>query len=124
MNKIPRMAALIALVVATLQAWGAHYSYTFNGHEFSGSEQTASLGGINWTLVTDGGYFGGTSAKGFQMGSSKKPARSLTLVSTGLTGLAGSVGLVVSSGLIVSVGLTGVEVADLGLSTGLEVSFS
>lgn len=80
------MAALIVLVVASLQTWGAHYSYTFSGNEFNVSGQKVSLGSISWTLTTDGGYFGGTSEKGFQIGSSKKPARSLSLVSTGLTG--------------------------------------
>ena len=80
------MAALIVLVVASLQTWGAHYSYTFSGNEFNASGQKVSLGSISWTLTTDGGYFGGTSEKGFQIGSSKKPARSLSLVSTGLTG--------------------------------------
>ena len=130
MNKIPRMAALIALVVATLQAWGAHYSYTFNGHEFSGSEQTASLGGINWTLVTDGGYFGGTSAKGFQMGSSKKPARSLTLVSTGLTGNVTSVKVTtcgangISATLAVSVGTTAFGTPKTLTAASTELSFT
>ena len=130
MNKIPRMSALIALVVATLQVWGAHYSYTFNGHELSGSEQTASLGGINWTLVTDGGYFGGLSEKGFQMGSSKKPAHSLTLVSTGLTGNVTSVKVTtcgangISATLSVSVGSTAFGTPKALKSASTELSFT
>lgn len=86
MNKIPRLAALLVLAVATLNAWSMHYSYTFDGNEFSASGQTISLGTVNWTLTTDGGYFGGSAAKGCQIGSSKKPARTLKLVSSGITG--------------------------------------
>lgn len=112
MNRIPRLAALFVFAAAALNVWGVHYSYTFNGKEFNASGQTVSLGTVDWTLTTDGGYFGGGSAKGFQIGSSKKPAHSLTLVTSGLTGNVSSVKVTTSGArgiaatLSVSVGAT------------------
>ena len=45
------------------------YTYTFEAKQFSAASQTKNLGGINWTLTTDAGYFGyATAGQQFEIG--------------------------------------------------------
>ena len=57
------------------------YSYTFTKSAFS-ANGTKDLGGKNWTLAGDGGYWGlDSNGKGQQFGSSSKPYKSMTFTS-------------------------------------------
>lgn len=58
------------------------YSYTFETTQF-GNNGTVDLGGIEWTLSGDGGYWGydPNVTKGQQLGSGSKPYTSLKLIS-------------------------------------------
>ena len=53
------------------------YTYTFTKSQYS-ANGTKDLGGINWTLSGDGGYWGFDSTKGQQLGSGSKPYKTLT----------------------------------------------
>lgn len=59
------------------------YSYTFkSGGSFTDDKQTKTLGGVNWTITSDGYLsFEGGSNKAQQIGSKKKPAKN-TVIST------------------------------------------
>lgn len=59
---------------------GEPYSYTFTSSVFS-SNSTKALGGLNWTVAGDGGYWGWDSqnSKGQQFGSAGKPYKALTI---------------------------------------------
>lgn len=59
---------------------GEAYSYTFTSSVFS-SNSTKALGGLNWTVAGDGGYWGWDSqnGKGQQFGSAGKPYKELTI---------------------------------------------
>ena len=58
------------------------YSYMFDSTKFS-TNGTVDLGGVEWTLSGDGGYWGydSSNAKGQQFGSGNKPFKSLKLIS-------------------------------------------
>ena len=62
------------------------YSYTFTAKQFS-ANGTIELGGINWTLAGDGGYWGfdSNNGRGQQFGSGNNPYKSMTLVSASFT---------------------------------------
>ena len=60
------------------------YSYTFTAKQFS-ANGTKTLGGVDWTLSGDGGYWGNDSTKGQQFGSGNKPYKSMTLTSSEFT---------------------------------------
>ena len=61
------------------------YTYTFEAKMFEG-EGTQTLANAEWTLATDGGYFGYDRTKGQQIGSSSKPASTLTLTTADIPG--------------------------------------
>ncbi len=61
------------------------YNYEFTSAPFSGAG-TQSLGGINWTLTTNAGYFGYNSTNGQQIGSKANPATELILSTSGFSG--------------------------------------
>ncbi len=58
------------------------YAYDFTAKVFS-ANGTQSLGGVNWTIAGDGGYWGYDSqnGKGQQLGSGNSPYKSLTVTS-------------------------------------------
>ncbi len=56
------------------------YSYTFTSKQFS-ANGTKELGGVDWTLAGNGGYWGTDSTKGQQFGSGNNPYKSMTLTS-------------------------------------------
>ena len=66
------------------------YDYSFNEQQFT-KNGTLNLGGINWTLKTDAGYFGfdgnntNSLERGQQIGSTKKPASYITLKTEDIT---------------------------------------
>lgn len=67
-------------------AVGNSYSYTFTAKQFSANGMK-NLGGLNWTLAGDGGYWGWDSnGKGHQFGSGNKPYKSMTLTISGYEG--------------------------------------
>jgi len=61
------------------------YTYTFEAKMFE-EEGTQTLANAEWTLATDGGYFGHDRTKGQQIGSSSKPASTLTLTTADIPG--------------------------------------
>lgn len=62
------------------------YTYTFDKSQFSKSGVSVELNGLTWTLTTDAGYFGFDNTRGQQFGSGKKPAKTLTLSTSEITG--------------------------------------
>ena len=62
------------------------YTYTFDKSQFSQSGVSVELNGLTWTLTTDAGYFGFDNTRGQQFGSGKKPAKTLTLSTSEITG--------------------------------------
>ncbi|MBQ7386759.1 MAG: hypothetical protein IJW03_01195 [Clostridia bacterium] len=62
------------------------YTYTFSAKVF-GENGTQNLGGIDWTLAGEGGYWGYDSTKGQQFGSAKKAYGSMTLTSEAIAGI-------------------------------------
>ena len=70
--------------VNVAEAADQNYSYTFASTQFT-ANGTKALGGVDWTLSGDGGYWGYDGTKGQQLGSSKKPYKSMTLLSSEFT---------------------------------------
>lgn len=62
------------------------YSYEFTDEVFSKTSEQQSLGGIDWTMDCDGGYWRYEAARGQQFGSSNNPATTLTLSTEGISG--------------------------------------
>ena len=60
------------------------YAFEFDSRVFAESNATADLGGINWTLDADSGYFGFTGGKGHQFGSKNDKASEVSLRTTDL----------------------------------------
>jgi len=85
MNKLLRTTFLTLLMAAVNVAVAGTFSYTFSSKVFSAAG-TQTLGGVSWTLATDGGYFGYDSTKGQQIGSGNNPASYVKLTTTGISG--------------------------------------
>ena len=67
-------------------ATAEEYTFSFDSKKFSGNG-TVDLGGVEWTLAGDGGYWGlDSNGKGQQFGSSKLPYKSMTLSTNGISG--------------------------------------
>ena len=62
------------------------YTYKFTGVVFE-SNGTQNLGGVNWTLDGNGGYWGFEGTRGHQFGSKNKPYEYLTLTSEAINGI-------------------------------------
>lgn len=84
------MPILLAVLATTVRA--NTYTYEFTKKVFSGNGKQ-SLGGVEWTLQTAGGYFGYDSKnqKGQQFGSGNKPAKTMTLSTTDIQGTISSI---------------------------------
>ena len=84
-----------------MYAYADTYSYTFESKTFNASEETQSLNSVDWTLTTDGGYFGyegGNNGRGQQIGSKAAAATTLELSTTGITGTITSIKINTSGG--------------------------
>ena len=105
------------------------YTYTFEAKQFSAASQTKNLGGINWTLTTDAGYFGYATA-GQQFGSKNAPAKSLELSTSEIPGNISSIKVKTSGAasiaatLNVKVGETAFGEAYTLTSTSTETEFT
>lgn len=84
------MPILLAVLATTVRA--NTYTYEFTKKVFSGNGKQ-SLGGVEWTLQTAGGFFGYDSKnqKGQQFGSGNKPAKTMTLSTTDIQGTISSI---------------------------------
>jgi hypothetical protein len=88
MNKFLRLTLLSLLAIVSSNMFADTYSYTFTNSDFTAAG-TKTLNGVDWTLATDATYFGfdtSTYKKGLQIGSSKKPATTISLSTSGITG--------------------------------------
>ncbi len=84
MNRL--LTFLLTALLAFSVGWAeTTYSYTFESKQFSANE-TKTLGGIDWTLAGNGGYWGYDGTKGQQFGSGSSPYKSLTLSTSGIPG--------------------------------------
>jgi hypothetical protein len=54
------------------------YSYTFTAKQWT-ANGTKTLGGVDWTIAGEGGYWGYDATKGQQFGSGSLPYNPLTL---------------------------------------------
>lgn len=120
------MPILLAVLATTVRA--NTYTYEFTQKVFS-KNGTQSLGGVDWTLQTDGGYFSYDKKKGQQFGKSKKPAKTMTLSTTGIQGTISSVKVETSGAkgtnatLKVTVGGTQIGQAYTLTSASTEIEF-
>lgn len=86
------MLAIFALVFTVNAEYKLAYDYEFTKTAFSATGETKALASVtpnlslNWVLTTDGDYFGYDNAKGQQIGSSKNPAKSISIKTTEYTG--------------------------------------
>lgn len=84
------------LTVVLLSIWGIAsaetYTHTMNTGDITNAGDV-TLSGTTWTIATDGGYFGwdGNNAKGIQIGSTKAPAKTLTVKTSGIPGTINSI---------------------------------
>ena len=128
MNYLLRLTMPILLAVLATTVRANTYTYEFTKKVFSGNG-TQSLGGVEWTLQTDGGYFGYDKKKGQQFGKSKKPAKTMTLSTTGIQGTISSVKVETSGAkgtnatLKVTVGGTQIGQAYTLTSASTEIEF-
>jgi ribosome-binding factor A len=93
---IKKLHFKVLLLMATLvfgvgNVWGDEYTYTFESKIYDANNQTKELAGVNWTLVNNGSYYGYDATKGQQVGSGSKPAKSMTLSTSGISGTITSV---------------------------------
>ena len=89
MRKFLRLSLVCLMAMVGMYAYADTYSYTFEKSTFNASEETQSLNNVDWTLITDGGFFGYDGAatdRGQQIGSKSKPATTLELSTTGIIG--------------------------------------
>lgn len=122
------MPILLAVLATTVRA--NTYTYEFTKKVFSGNG-TQSLGGVEWTLQTDGDYFGydKKNKKGQQFGSKSKPAKTMTLSTSGIQGTISSVKVETSGAngthatLKVTVGGTQIGQAYTLTSASTEIEF-
>ncbi|WP_462374248.1 chitobiase [Segatella buccae] len=128
MNYLLRLTMPILLAVLATTVRANTYTYEFTQKVFS-KNGTQSLGGVDWTLQTDGGYFGYDKKKGQQFGKSKKPAKTMTLSTTGIQGTISSVKVETSGAkgtnatLKVTVGGTQIGQAYTLTSASTEIEF-
>ncbi|MBE6537587.1 MAG: hypothetical protein E7673_06525 [Ruminococcaceae bacterium] len=78
------MSYVLTPTIESIQTTPKSYSYTFSSKQFS-SVGTLSLGGVNWTLAGNGGFFGYDGTKGQQLGSANNPFKTMTLTSEQFT---------------------------------------
>ncbi len=90
------------------------YTYTFEAKKFEESGQTVKLKAVNWTVTTDGGYWGYDVTKGQQFGSGSSPAKTLTLTTSDIPGTITGV-KINTSGASSIVGTVGVTVGETAL---------
>lgn len=104
-------------------AEGAQYSYTFTAKQFS-ANGTKNLGGLNWTLAGDGGYWGWDSnGKGHQFGSGNKPYKNMTLTISGYEGGINTIKINTSGASSISASFTvSVNGKQIGAKTSLTTS--
>jgi uncharacterized protein YegP (UPF0339 family) len=104
-------------------AVGTPYSYTFTAKQFS-ANGTKNLGGLNWTLAGDGGYWGWDSnGKGHQFGSGNKPYKNMTLTISGYEGGINTIKINTSGASSISASFTvSVNGKQIGAKTSLTTS--
>ena len=95
------LCTLLMLVVwASGFAADKTYSYTFASSVFTSESETKSLNNIDWTLSAEimnsntEIYFGVDKNKGQQFGSGKKPVKTATFTTSGITGTIKSISVV------------------------------
>ncbi|MGI6243778.1 MAG: hypothetical protein ACOYJK_09655 [Prevotella sp.] len=85
MKRNLRFMVLLLLAWVTTSASAEEYSYVFNDGAFTG-QGTEALGSVDWTIQAPGDlYWGYGSDKGQQIGSARKPAKTITLSTNGIT---------------------------------------
>lgn len=97
MNKILRYSLIMLLAFIANVSFADTYKFEFTTNDIK-AVGTTRLGGIDWTLTTDGGYYGYDKTKGEQFGSGNKPAKSLVLNTTDIPGTISSIKVNTSGG--------------------------
>ena len=87
MKQILRLSLVALCTLFSTFTFADTYSYVFEEGVFKAAG-TENLNGVDWTLETDAGYFGfdNQNGKGQQIGSSKKPATTAVLSTSGISG--------------------------------------
>lgn len=94
------LTLLMLVVWASGFAADKTYSYTFASNVFTSESETKSLNKIDWTLSAERMisnkeiHFGSDKNKGQQFGSSKKPVKTATFTTSGITGTIKSISVV------------------------------
>ncbi len=85
-----------------VQAADTTYTYTTAKEDFTADIDTKTSGGITWSLVNNGGFYGWEGARGLQIGSGNNPAKAMTLSTEGFPGTIKTVKVNTSGGSSVS----------------------
>ena len=99
------------------------YTYTFEKKIFEQTLQTEKLKAVNWTVETNGGYWGYDGTKGQQFGSGNNPATTLILKTSDILGTITNVKINASgaNGIAATVGVT---VGGTAMNYGTETTAS
>lgn len=82
-----KLLLMALMLVGAGSAFGQDtWSYTFGSKIFDANNQTQTLNDVDWTIVNDGDYYGYDATKGQQVGSGSKPAKAMTLSTSGIPG--------------------------------------
>ena len=85
MNNKIRFSLLTLLVMLCGTVFADTYTYEFTAQQFTAAG-TKALGDANWSVTSNGGYWGYDGTKGQQFGSGNKPASSIVLATSDITG--------------------------------------
>ena len=116
------LLSIFAVLFAFAGVQAEEYTYTFPQKQFT-TNGTISLGGVDWTLAGDGGYWGYDGTKGQQFGSKNAPYKSMTLSTTGINGTITNIVINTSGGSSINASFTvSVGGTQYGSSTNLTES--
>lgn len=79
------LLSILCCLMAVVNGYADEYSYTFTSKQYS-ANGAKTLGGVEWTLAGDGGYWGYDGTKGQQFGSKNATYKSMTFSTSGLAG--------------------------------------
>ena len=80
------LLSILCCLLAVVSGYADEYSYTFTSKQFTANDESKNLGNVTWTLTGDGEYWDYDGKKGIQLGSSKKPYKTMTLSTNQIEG--------------------------------------
>lgn len=80
-----KMMLLAVFMIGGTNAWADTYNHTFEKGSIDATG-TLTLSGVEWIFENSGGYYGWDANKGIQIGSGSKPAKTMSLSTSGIQG--------------------------------------